>query len=113
MEIDDICTFVHEMCECSTRGGRVFRVNDQTCVVSDIPSWTDEMTDFLRCRFHTAEVSVHSASGSLTGFNVVVELPAPGSARENLGRALLSLGFMLLVGVVMWWAIVGTTPTGA
>lgn len=75
--IEDVCRYTSEMCSCSSHGGRICKVGKDTCVLSDIPTWTDEMSACVKNRFPSAAVSVHSAGGSITGFHVLIHLREP------------------------------------
>lgn len=42
-----LCAYVSELCGISSHGGRVHAVGDDTCVLSDVPTWT-EVSCFLK-----------------------------------------------------------------
>lgn len=73
--IDRVCEYLQEMFSCSSQGGRICKLTDKACIISDVPSWTDEMSACLREKFSgVVSVEVHGSSESLTGFNVIVRI---------------------------------------
>jgi hypothetical protein len=75
----------------------------------DVSDWTDEMSTCIKHRFQGAEVSVHSSSCSLTGFNVVVSLPPQRGWLELVGRAAAFVASLALFGAV-WVATIAPSP---
>lgn len=76
-------------------------VDEVTCVLSDIPMWTEEMTACVKSNFPGSLISVHGTTQSLTGFNVVIKLqPPPGLSGSLLGALLATAVF---AGSVWWW----------
>lgn len=94
-DIRSVSEYVNKMCGCDTHGGRVFIVSDTRCIISDIPLWTDEMSQCIKGRFPSAEVSIFQCNQSLTGFNIVVVLHPPAYA--NLVSAMLFLLFFIVL----------------
>jgi hypothetical protein len=105
---DAVCAYVHDICGCATHGGRVCRATRETVVVMDIPGWTDEMSACVRHRFPGACISVRAASESLTGFNVIIELPRPSYVSVT-GVLCCIATFSMCAG--MWWVVL-LAPSG-
>lgn len=139
---DELCAYIHEICACSSHGGRVCgAVGDEldrhrggaeaaaaSAVVMDVSDWTDEMTTCVKARFPGADVSVHSSSGSLAGFSVLVSVPGSGGGGRawawggplsvgslvggafRLAAMAASMGFL----AELWWrAMAGEPPPWA
>ena len=103
----DLCGFVHDICCCSKRGGRVYRLADHGCIVSDIPEWTDDMTLCLKSRFPAATVSVRGATDSITGFNVMIIDTMVSQSTTAKCFSGVSLIVMIFTScVLIWWTFV-------
>jgi hypothetical protein len=93
--------------------GRVYKVfdledtntNNTTCIIiSDIPNWTDEMTNYLKNKFpEISSILIKSSSSSLTGFNVIVKI----DKHSYSGLFMPILLFFSLVGmtVTLWFEL--------
>lgn len=81
--VEQLMRYVSELCACASHGGRVLKVDDRTCVVADVASWSDEMTGCVKARFPSTSVSVHHTPQSLTGFNIKFTLYPVSGAHVN------------------------------
>lgn len=83
-----LCEYVYEMCGCSIHGGSVFQTGPSECVLSDVPSWTEDMTLCIKSNFPKAAILVSGSSQSLTGFVVMIKLPPRPSSAQRGSRCL-------------------------
>jgi hypothetical protein len=73
-KIDSVVEFLHELCRTNELGGQIRVVSPCSCVITDISSWTYDMTCRLESRFTSVEVDVERCTESLGGFAVRVRL---------------------------------------
>jgi hypothetical protein len=103
-QLDELCVYLHEICGCSTHGGRILKSEqDDSAIVMDVPGWTHEMSACVQNRFPSACISIYSASDSLTGFNVIVKVPSPPYVSVTGGA--LFLAIMTLCGAIWWYIL--------
>lgn len=100
-QMEQLCLYISDMCACSSHGGRVLKVTPTRCVVQDICSWTEDMSQCVRNRFPSAEISVCQNFSSVTGFNVIVQLTPP--SYTHMGpMAMFGLLFMCMCMCSYW-----------
>jgi hypothetical protein len=62
------------LCQSCMNAGRVYKTGEQTCIVSDITSWSDSMGQCVKQRFPSVSIAVHHSTQSLTGFSLSLTL---------------------------------------
>jgi hypothetical protein len=77
---------------------RIYQVDHRQCIISDVSIWTENMEDCVRNRFPTCQITIQSATSSLTGFVIMIVMDRPRAAR--MGTAMLFACTILLLYAV-------------
>jgi hypothetical protein len=99
----DVAVYVDRLCG-GMSGCRVMVGENRKVVVADAPTWTDDMSQCIKGRFPGAQISVCQCNSSMSGFSVVIDLPA---ASGGLGIKV----FILLLAVVAFSVLVVAWPS--
>ena len=103
-----LCKFLYKLCSCSEHGGRVHQIDEGTCILSDIPLWTEQLSFCVKNNFPGVCIEIRQSQQSLTGFCVVFSLYDSPLASSGLGGWdvwELSASFFLVV--CMYFALRG------
>lgn len=93
--------YIHKLCNCSKRGGRILcsaaAAAEGSCVLMDVPEWTDDMTACTKHRFPGISISVQQSFASLSGFCIVFKCPPPSKKKSQ--RKMMALFTLALAAV--------------
>lgn len=99
---DSLCEYVATLSGIASGGGRIHLVGNGTCVLSDIPVWTEDMARCVKDRFPCVYISVRSTNQSLTGFCVVMEMHTEAF---KCVRPMLLFALVLGLTILVWWMV--------
>jgi hypothetical protein len=73
--MDEICAFLHTLCQTERLGGRIVQDGPDTVIITDLACWTGDMYEDLLHAHPFVKMEIRSSTLSLGGFELRLRFP--------------------------------------
>jgi hypothetical protein len=78
----------------SVPNGRVYKVDERKCIVSDMMTWSADMSDCVQGRFPGCIINVQHSTSSITGFLVII-------AVDHCSKPMMRTVILLTISLIL------------